>query len=268
MKSYEKDEKEGNILKKNTNHKNDTQQNCMRIASEWYNRVHELLEKLPLHIKKDINFTIYSISPKRPWQNWGDQYFIEKGKYCKCYYGDRGEKSADEGTFDIEEAVYWVLYDITQQVKVLRHLYINHKIRYIDFRRQWFKSWQEIFDIFGQPYSSMLEKHISTILKRFPFDDTNTCKLDLFEDYEKIAISLKDTIYYKESDWCKKVVDRMLTSYRNESGGIANFDHSFKKIKKQKDEIASFLKRQNDKTEIKNILHVIKNTEYIENQYL
>jgi len=240
----------------------------MEKASEWYNRIHELLEKLPQSIKKDINFTIYSISPQRPWRNWGDHYFIEKDKYCKCYYGDRGEKSADESTSDIEEAVYWVLYDITQQVKVQKHLHINEKVRYIDFRRKWFKLWQEIFDIFGQPYSSMLEKHISAILKRSPFDDTNTCKLDLFEDYEKIAISLKDTKYYKESDWCKDAVDGMLTSYRNENGGIQNFDHSFEKIKKQKDEIASFLERQNDKNKIKNILYMIKNTEDIENQYL
>jgi hypothetical protein len=191
-------------------------------------------------------------------------YYIENDLFNTCSY-ERGNMFEKETTDNIEKAVYWILYDITRSYTCAYEL--KHRIRYTDSRRQWIKLLQESFDIFGQPYKDMLQNDIDIILQRSPFNDVQSCKLDLFKDYEKTAVLLKDSLQYKNSPLCRTIVDRILTSYRI-NGGIPDFDNSYKKIRNDIIELQSFFSKEQNTTEIKDILVMIKNIENIEQKYL
>ncbi|MDR1238863.1 MAG: immunity 63 family protein [Treponema sp.] len=229
---------------------------------DWNNRIMSLLQRLPQYNKTNFSFTILN---ERPPNNDGLYYFFESGEFYRRS-DERGQVLDEKVTSNIEEAVYWVLYDITWEYVI--DYEAKHRIRYTDSRRQWIKLWQELFDIFGRSYSDMFQKYIAALLQKFPFDDTATCKLDLFEDYEEIAVLLKDTLYYQTSDWCRTIVDKMLTSYRDKYRGISNFDGAFEEMKTHINEIRIFLKNKNDKIEKKEIFQKIKHTESILQQYL
>ena len=233
----------------------------MKRMLEWRNCVLSLLQKLPQYNEKDFYFEILERSPP----NYdGLYYFVENDTFCTCSY-ERGKVSGERYTDNIEEAVYWVLHDVTRSY-VYEWEYRN-RVRYTDTRRQWMKVWQELFDIIGQPYNDMIREYIHAVLQKAPFDDAACSKLDLFEDYERIAALLKDTAYYNNPA-LRGIIDKNLSVYRGEYGGIHDFDDSFEQIKKDTHVIKSFLLKEKDKTEVKEILRLIEHTENIVQKYL
>ena len=233
----------------------------MEKTLEWQSSVLSLLQKLPQYNEKDFPFKIFEGSPPK---YDGLYYFVENNTFCTCSY-ERGKIYGEKCTNNIEEAVYWVLYDVTRSY-VIEYEW-KHRVHYIDTRRQWMKLWQELFDIIGQPYTNMICEYIQAVLQRYPFDDTGTCKLDLFKDYERIAALLKDTEYYNNPD-LYKIIDKNLFAYRNKNCGINDFDNSFEQIKKDTHTIKSFLLKEKDKMEAKEILRLIEHTENIAQKYL
>jgi hypothetical protein len=234
----------------------------MDKVTKWNNYVLNLLKKLPQYNENDFNFKILSGLPPNIC---GTYYYVQNNKFCACSY-ERGKIIEKDETTNIEKAVYRVLHDITYSY-VLKHELKNRNNPYVDSRRQWMKLWQELFEIIGEPYYNMICKHINTILQKCPFDDTNTCKLKLFKEYEEIANLLRKTMFYKNND-IKNIIDKMLNGYRDKYGGIEKFDSSFMEMKDHVNKICSSLRKTQIDLEIENILHLINHTENIAKKYI
>jgi len=164
-------------------------------AAEWRKSVLDLFQKLPQYNEKDFAFEIdvgHENSQERE-----QYYFVEKGEYFNYFYDWRDVSK--KSTKNIEEAIYWILQDrifnyVIQYEK-------EHRIRYVDGRRQWFKLEQEMYDTIGKPYSEIKRKEQAKILRKNPFDDAPACRLNLLEDYDKIEQWIKKSEYNDMSQY-------------------------------------------------------------------
>lgn len=231
--------------------------------SKWKCGVLDLLKKLPQYNETDFPF---DIEQKKPANLEDLHYFVKNGIYRKTFY-ERGKCYEYKRTLNLKKAMYWVLYDVTFEYVI--NFEKNHRVnRYIDSRRQWMKLWQEMFDIFGPPYNEKIRRHIAATLRRSPFDDSNTCQLFLVKDYEEIAKLLKETSFYRTSTLCQNNVDRLLTAYRDKHGGIPNFEKAFISMQNETAEIYSFLLKEQDKSDITEILKRIEYTKNMAQKYI
>jgi len=238
--------------------------NDTETASDLYNRILFLLQKLPQYNPDDFNFKIFPGEPPdlKLYYN-GGCYYVENGVFYSCNF-DHGNMNKKSKT-DLEAAIYSVLFDLTQEYACKYE--IKHRIKYVDSRRQWMEKWQELFDIIGMPYNNKFNKFLSEIFRKYPYDDANTCKLELFKEYEEIAALLKKTVHYKNIE-LQKIIDKMLSAYRDEHGGIPDFDNSFNEMRKSINAIESFLKNVRNSNKVNIILQLIYHTESIAEKYI
>jgi len=229
-------------------------------AEEWRNRVVGLFQKLPQYNEKYFGFEIDAGHKGFPTR--AQYYFVENGRYCNYFYDWR--EVYKKTTRDIDEAIYWILQDrifnyVIQYEK-------EHRVRYIDGRRKWFKLEQEMYDIIGKPYSEIKRKEQSEIMRRNPFDDAPNCRLGLVEDYEKIENWIQESKYKGLLQQLPNMV-RLLTLWRGKKG-IPNFEKLFAEARSEVINFYNFLVKQGDEPQPTAIFKLIEHTEQIAKKYL
>ena len=200
----------------------------------------EILSKIP-----DFHETTLPIGFGHTWKDWIP--FIEaKGDLYVYLYYERGHCNEKRETRNVDEALFWVFEGYISMRSSDYEL--RNRIRYVDTRRLWFETQNELFSYIGEPYFSMNEKRLSEILENYPYNDHPILVLDLVEDFERTAKMLRKSaiLNLKWSDEFKQNIDFFIQKpYRDKNQGIANFKEAFASMFSKYTLIAEELRNRN-----------------------
>ncbi len=145
--------------------------------------------------------------------------YYENGKYIyDCY--ERGSRSIHRTTTYIDEALYWVYYDIIHEIGFSYELENRKPLQ--DSRRIAFKKMNELFSVIGEPYRSMWGKKFEALMAVAPFDDEIHKILFLADKYENMVKDLGALIQDMSPVGQKAAVSIQKRHFRNPMGGMGN----------------------------------------------
>lgn len=105
-----------------------------------------------------------------------------KGYHIKCF--ERGIQIEDNVTENLDELFYWIFSSVTSSIAAEYEL--KNRIRYLDNRRLMFSKQLELLEKIDTAYTLKCRSEIHEILKNHPYDDANSTKLDLIDDFESL----------------------------------------------------------------------------------
>jgi len=152
------------------------------------------------------------------------------GSYIWQLY-ERGKCIKKKETANETEALFWILEDYISDYSI--NYEVRHRDRYKSSRRLMFQTQSKMFSYIGEPYYSMNEKQIAEMLERYPYDDNNTLALDLTDDFEETAKTLREKssfgfLHLLYSAECNKNINFFIKKpYRDKYGGMENFKEVF-----------------------------------------
>lgn len=235
-----------------------------KINTDFGKKALELLSRIPDFSEADLRFKFdYTTDDCMP-------FVIAEGIAYTYYLYERGQCSERMVTYNEDVALYWVFDSYVFDYSVRYEA--SNRIRYTDARRLMFETQRKLFSYIGEPYLSMYEKEESELLKTHPYDDTNSCCIDLTYDFERIAkilrkLSETGSMYSLK---CNKSIDYFVNmDYRvplhsfqkNEYGGISNFEEEFKKMLCEFGIIANELSKEKFPSNFNKIIDEIREIE-------
>lgn len=164
---------------------------CLTLA-EVRNLAVSLFDKIPEHgeLERFIHFG-QTEADCMPYVDIDD-----KGYHIKCF--ERGCQIGDDITEDLNELLYWIFSSVTSSIAAEYEL--KNRIKYQDNRRLMFSKQLELLEKIDTDFILKCRSEIHAILKDHPYDDANSTKLDLIDDFESMLEkvdaqpSLKSTI--------------------------------------------------------------------------
>lgn len=150
---------------------------CITLA-EVKNLADSLFDKIPEHSNLERFVHIGPTSEDCvPYVDIDD-----KGYHIKCF--ERGNQIEDDITDNLDELLYWIFSIVTSSVAAEYEL--KNRIKYQDNRRLMFSKQLELLEMINTDFMIKCRSEIHAILIDHPYDDTNSAKLDLIDDFESM----------------------------------------------------------------------------------